>query len=62
MIMGSLLDRTDAVSVTAQCLSISGPPPGVDPEGNQLVLVYAVEGAPAVYMTYYPRWRISRTA
>jgi hypothetical protein len=64
LIMGSATDRDSAVSVTSQALAISGPPLGVNPEGCQTLLVYAVDGngAPGVYMTYYPRWRVSRTA
>jgi hypothetical protein len=59
-ITGSALDRPSAISVTDQCLAISGGPLTVNPEGNQSLLVYAVEGAPAVEMTYFPRWRSAR--
>ena len=62
LIMGSVLDRGNAVSVTDQAMIISGGPLFVDPEGNQLLLVYAVEGAPGVQLTYFPRWRAGRFA
>ena len=58
-IMGSMFDRADAVSVLAYA-TVSGPTPYADPFNNQLLMVYAAEGAPSCEMTYYPRWWIDR--
>jgi hypothetical protein len=62
-VMGSVFDRADAVSVM-QWATISGPTLYANPApgDNQLLLVYAVEGAPSAEMTYYPRWQLDRTA
>jgi hypothetical protein len=60
LIMGTVADRDTAVSVTDQCLVISGPPLGVDPDGCQTLVLYAVEGAPGAHLEYYPHWRSAR--
>ena len=60
-ILGSQFDRSDAVSVLDQILSISGPPLMVDPEGNQSLFVWSLDGgAPTAFCAYSPRWRVDR--
>jgi hypothetical protein len=54
-VMGSMSDRTGAISVLDQAI-VTGGPLSLDPYGNPLLLVYAVEGAPSAEITYYPRW------
>ena len=62
-IMGSVFDRPDAVSVL-NWATVSGPPMFADPlpGTNQTLLIYAAEGAPAMSMTYWPRWMFDRIA
>lgn len=54
-VTGSVTDRTGAISVLDEA-TVTGGPLTVDPYGNQALLVYAIEGAPAAQVTYYPRW------
>jgi hypothetical protein len=60
-VMGSVFDRPDAVSVL-QWAQVAGPTPFADPMPgtNQYLMVYAQEGVPSVYMTYWPRWMFDR--
>jgi hypothetical protein len=58
-ILGSAFDRNEAVSVTDSALAISGGPLTVDP-GDNVLLAYCVEGAPALAVTYYAAWFIDR--
>ena len=58
-VLGSNFDRADAVSVM-NWATISGPSPYADPVNNQLLMVYAQEGAPSCEMTYFPRWWMDR--
>jgi hypothetical protein len=60
-VMASLTDRASAVSVL-QYTRLSGPPIHVDPLGNQTLLAYAPEGAPACELVHFPRWLIERLA
>ena len=59
-VLGSAFDRSEALSVLDQAQSISGGPLFCDP-GNNWLLCYCVEGAPALVATYFPRWFIDRT-
>jgi hypothetical protein len=59
LVLASSFDRGDAISVLDRA-QISGPGLGVDPDNNQTLLVYAVEGAPSVELTYWPRWWMDR--
>jgi hypothetical protein len=63
--LGSATDRTQAVSVIDACVgpfgAISGGPLTVDP-GDNLLMVYSLEGIPAVDATYYDRCMIERTS
>ena len=59
-LMGSAFDRSEAVSVMSAAF-VSGGPLTVNPGDNQL-LCYCVEGAPAVYAQFYPRWWLDRLA
>jgi hypothetical protein len=61
MVLGSVFDRSTAISLM-QGSVVSGGPVTVDPDGNQSLLCYAVEGAPSVQMTYFPRWFMDRLA
>lgn len=58
-VLGSQFDRTDGVSVLAYT-TFSGPPLNVDPQGNQSLMLYAAEGAPASELTFWPRWMLDR--
>lgn len=57
-VLGSTYDRSQAISVLDQAL-VSGGPISVDP-GDNLMLCYCVEGAPALAVTYSPRWWLDR--
>ena len=57
-VMGSSLDRTQAVSVLADAF-VSGGPLTVDP-GDCTLLTYCVEGAPSLLASYSPRWFLDR--
>lgn len=57
-ILGTTLDRSSAISVLDSTF-VSGGPLTVDPSDN-LLFVYAVEGAPSVLATYSPRWFVDR--
>lgn len=59
LIMGSVYDRADAISVIDRSI-ISGGPLTVDPFGSQQLFMYAMEGAPGVQMVYFPRWMEDR--
>lgn len=58
-IYASSYDRSQAVSISAQC-SMSGGPPTVYP-GNQTMMAWCAEGAPGLVASYFPRWMIDRT-
>jgi hypothetical protein len=60
-IMGSAFGRESAVSVLAHA-QVSGPPLHVDPFGNQTLMAYSVEGAPACWLTHWPKWILERLA
>lgn len=53
-VMGSAFDRPAAVSVLGNA-KVSGGPLMAEP-GDNLILAYCVEGAPALAVTYSPRW------
>ena len=57
-VLGSSFDRGAAISVLDSTF-VSGGPLFLTP-GDQLWLVYAVEGAPALGITYFPRWFLDR--
>ena len=59
LIMGSLYDRDDAVSILDRA-TVAGGPMSVDPDGCPHLLVYAAEGAPNAQMTHWPRWWLDR--
>ncbi len=59
MIMGSVFDRDDAISLL-DFATVSGEPMSIDPSGNPLLLCYAIEGVPNVELNYYPRWYLDR--
>ena len=59
LIMGSLFDRPDAVSVIDRAI-VAGGPVTIDPDGNASLLAYAMEGAPNCEMIYHPRWWLDR--
>jgi hypothetical protein len=59
LVMGSLFDRADAVSILDRA-TVAGGPVSVDGDGNPHLLVYASEGAPNCQMTWYPRWWLDR--
>lgn len=60
-IMGTQVDRANAVSLLAAAQMVSGGPPTINPHGNQSLLAYCLEGAPNMRMLYYPRWMFDRT-
>jgi hypothetical protein len=57
-VLGSQVSRADAVSVLDAAV-ITGGIPTIEP-GDNLLLCYCVEGAPAVSVSYYPRWFFDR--
>lgn len=57
-IIGSSFDRSQAVSVIDSAIW-SGGPISIQP-GNNTLLVYAIEGAPAVDADYFPCWYVDR--
>jgi hypothetical protein len=59
-VMGSVFDRSAAISVLDSSL-VSGGPLFLNP-GDNLLLCYAVEGAPALNVTYFPRFWLDRTS
>jgi hypothetical protein len=59
-VLATSYDRASAVSVMAAAV-LTGGPLTLDPAGST-VLAYAVEGAPALAMSYYPRWYLAGTA
>jgi hypothetical protein len=64
LVYGSMFDRADAVTVL-EYATVSGPPLHLDPVGCQALMVYCADAglnAPAVEMTYYPRWMTERLA
>jgi hypothetical protein len=59
-LLGSQFGRPDAISVLDAAI-ISGGPLTVDPAAAAaILLVYALEGSPAVAMSYFPRYWIDR--
>jgi hypothetical protein len=60
-VSASNFDRPDAVSVLDSAF-VSGGPLDIDPYGSHQLLVYACEGAPAVELTYYPRYFLERSS
>jgi hypothetical protein len=60
LVLGSSFDRSQAVSVLSETL-LSGGPITVEP-GDNLLFLYSIAGAPAVYANYYARWLIDRIA
>ena len=61
LIMGSLYDRDDAVSILDR-VTVAGGPMSIDPDGCPHLLVYAAEGAPNCQMTFFPRYWLDRTS
>lgn len=60
-VLGSQFGRPDAISVIDSALSLSGGPLTVDPsQSGGVLLVYAIEGAPAVAMSYFSRYFLDR--
>lgn len=59
LVMGSLFDRDDAVSILDRA-TVAGGPVSVDPDGNPHLLVYCAEGAPNLQMTFHPTWHLDR--
>lgn len=57
-VMGSDFDRSSAISVLDSAL-VSGGPLYLEP-GDNILLVYALEGAPALSVSYSPRWFLDR--
>lgn len=60
-VLGSQFDRGQAISVLDQTPVFSGGPPVLYP-GDNTLLAYCVEGAPALGITYYPHWFLGRTS
>jgi hypothetical protein len=58
-VLGSQYGRPDAISVTDAVIAWSGGPITVEP-GNNLLLVYCLEGAPSLSVSYFPRWFLDR--
>jgi len=58
-IMGSDLDRSQAISVLDSCI-ISGGPFYISP-GDNTFLAYSPNGAPSLGIAYLPRWFSDRT-
>lgn len=59
LIMGSVYDRSDAVSILDRAV-VAGGPVSADPDGNPYLLAYSAEGAPNLQLTYYPAWILDR--
>ena len=59
LVMGSLFDRQDAISILDRAV-ITGGPLSFSPDGNPWLLVYAAEGAPQTQLHYFPRWWLDR--
>jgi hypothetical protein len=57
--MGSSSGRSSAISVLDACQALSGGALTVEP-GDNILLAYCVEGAPAIGVSYFPRWFIDR--
>lgn len=57
-VLGSSFGRASAVSVMQNTL-MSGGPLFLEP-GDNLLLIYAREGSPALSVSYSPRWRLER--
>jgi hypothetical protein len=60
--LGSQLGRPDAVSVMDACPYISGGPLTVPPNDSLLFAYSADASAPAIGVSYYPRWFFDRTS
>ena len=61
LMLGTIADRDDAVSILDRA-SPTGTPMAVDPQGNTQLLVYSMEGAPGLQMSYFARWFFDRYA
>jgi hypothetical protein len=59
-VLGSLTDRSAAVSVLGSTFA-SGGPLRVDP-GDNLLTVFSPAGMPALEASYFPRWWHERLA
>jgi hypothetical protein len=58
--LGSSADRSSAISVLDACMALSGGALTVEP-GDNLLLAYSADGgAPAIGVSYFPRWFIDR--
>lgn len=57
-VLGTMFDRNSAISVLDQC-NVSGGPLTVYP-GDNILLLYCIEGAPAAVASYSPRWQNDR--
>jgi hypothetical protein len=57
-VLGSQYDRSQGISILDQA-TLSGGPITIDP-GENLLLAYAVEGAPNLAVSYLPRWYADR--
>lgn len=60
-ILGSQFGRPDAISVSDALQSLSGGPITLEP-GDNTLFAYCMEGAPAIGVSYYPRWYFDRYA
>lgn len=59
--LGSNSGRPNAISVMDACPALSGGPITLEPaDGDNMVFAYCIEGAPAIGLTYYPRWFFDR--
>jgi hypothetical protein len=58
LVLGSVGERAQAVSVVGNAI-VSGGPLTIDP-GDNTILAYSIEGAPALTITYAPRWFLDR--
>jgi hypothetical protein len=59
-VMGSWYDRAEAVSILGSAF-VSGGPLTVDGGKDAILVAYAIEGAPAVALTYTPSFFLDRT-
>lgn len=57
-VLGSAFDRASSISILDQC-NLSGGPLTVYP-GDNTLLLYCIEGAPAAVASYSPRWQNDR--
>jgi hypothetical protein len=59
-VLGSQADRDQAVSLLGEC-DYSGGPLWIG-DGDHRVVIYSVQGVPALMLTYVPWWRLDRLA